>query len=189
MTSVIPEPKALSNPYINRIKLAQGDIAQQKVDAVIMMAGDDGVLKGRINQAIQDAARQDIIDFVKVHAPLAKAGDVLLLPDLGLPCRHILYCVVPVWRTQFDRLDRFMVVPVRKAIEMAVSHQMKSIAVPPLASSGAHGFPKERAARLLLKAITERLDGSIDEIRITCLTPDMLEIFRKLLYPMGWTGE
>jgi O-acetyl-ADP-ribose deacetylase (regulator of RNase III) len=76
----------------------------------------------------------------------------------------------------------------RKALETAREMSLKSLSIPPLAS-GKHGYPKPRAARLIVQGIDDRLDGSLDEVRIVCRAAETLRIFRDRLYEHGWAGD
>ena len=105
------------------------------------------------------------------------------MPGFTLPCKHIFFCIVPVWRENFDMQDRQLLNAARKAMERAREMELTTMAFPPL-GSGHKAFPKPKAARLLLHGIAERLDSHFREVRIVCPDDETLEIFREKLTGM-----
>lgn len=180
MTIVITDPNRRSNPYINRITLVQGDITRQKIDAIVTFIPQNLEYRGEINAAILTGAGGGLDEFVLENIYKPRPGDIYAVPGFDLPCRHIFFCIVPRWRDDIDRQDRYPLNACRRAMETAHEMGLKSIAFPPL-GSGRRGFPKSRAARLILQGICERLDDDFKEIRIVARTEKTLEVFRERL--------
>jgi O-acetyl-ADP-ribose deacetylase len=180
MDIVIPSPGKPSNPYLNRIKLVQGDITAQDADAIVTLIPHMLEYKGEINAALLKTAGTELDDFILEHMYQPRIGDVYAVPGFNLPCTHIFFCVVPYWEEDYDRHDKYLVNSCRKAMETAVAMNLKTIAFPPLAS-GKHGYPKPRAARLITQGIIDRLDHRIEEVRIVCRSKTTLGIFRERL--------
>ena len=180
MTIVITDPNRRSNPYLNRITLVQGDITRQEIDAIVTFIPQTLEYRGQINAAILAGAGARLDEFVLENIYRPCAGDLYAVPGFDLPCGHIFFCVVPAWRDDIDRPDRYLVKACRRAMETAHEMGLKTIAFPPL-GSGRRGFPKPRAARLILQGISERLDEDFEEVRIVTRTEKTLEIFRERL--------
>jgi O-acetyl-ADP-ribose deacetylase (regulator of RNase III) len=180
MDIVITDPSRRSNPYLNRITLVQGDITRQKIDAIVTFIPQNLEYRGDINAAILAGAGSNLDEFVLEHIFRPRAGDVYTVPGFNLPCKHIFFCVVPVRENDIDRPDKYLVNASRKAMEAAREMGLRSIAFPPL-GSGRRGFAKPRAARLILQGIAERLDGSIEEVRIVAQAVKTLDVFRERL--------
>jgi O-acetyl-ADP-ribose deacetylase (regulator of RNase III) len=180
MDIVITDPNRRSNPYLNRITLVQGDITRQKIDAIVTFIPQNLEYRGELNAAILEGAGGNLDAFVLENIFRPRAGDVYTVPGFDLPCAHIFFCVVPIKKDDIDRPDKYLVNATRKAMEMASSMGLKTIAFPPL-GSGKQGFPKQRAARLILQGISERLDENFEEVRIVARTPKTLNIFQERL--------
>ncbi len=188
MDIVISEPGRRSNPLLKRVTLVQGDITQQKVDAIVALVPQSLEYRGEINKAILAAAGEKLDEFVLEHIYKPRPGDVYAVPGFNMPCEHILYSITPNWRADFEREDRHLLTCCRKALVMARSMSLSSVAIPPLAS-GRHGFPNARAARLIVQAIEDRLDENFEEIRIVCPDAESVETFRQRLQSVGWEGS
>ena len=180
MTIVITDPNRRSNPYLNRITLVQGDITRQKMDAIVTFIPQNLEYRGEINAAILAGAGERLDEFVLENIYKPRPGDIYAVPGFDLPCGHIFFCVVPPWRDDIDRPDRYLLNACRRAMETAHEMGLKTIAFPPL-GSGWRGFPKPRAARLMLQGISERLDEGFEEVRIVARTERTLDVFRERL--------
>lgn len=183
MDIVITDPEKCSNPYLNRITLVEGDITRQKVDAIVTFIPQNLDYRGEINTAILAGAGQRLDEFVLENIFRPGVGDVYAVPGFDLPCKNIFFCVVPIRKTDIDRPDKYLINSVRKAMETASAMGLKTIAFPPL-GAGQSGFPKPRAARLILQSISERLDGNFEEVRIVARTKKTLGAFRERLNAM-----
>ena len=180
MDIVITDPNRRSNPYLNRITCVEGDITRQDVDAIVTFIPQNLEYRGEINTAILRAAGEKMDEFVMENIFRARVGDVYTVPGFDLPCRHIFFCIVPIKRLDTDRPDKYLVNACRKAMETTAEMGLRTIAFPPL-GSGKRGFPKPRAARLMLQGISERLTKTIEEVRIVARTPQTLNVYRERL--------
>ncbi len=165
-----------SNPYLNRIQIVQGDITAQEVDAIVTLIPQSLEYRGKLNASLRDAAGAELDLYVEENVYRPRAGDVYVLPGFNLPARHLIFAIAPVWRTDFDREDRQLLNAVRKAMEQARALSLKTVAFPPI-GSGRHGFPKPRAARLIMQGISDRMDKHFDEVRIVCRTSKTKVLF------------
>lgn len=180
MDIVITEPGKASNPYLDRIKVLQGNLAEQTVDAVVTLIPHTLEYRGALNAEILKKAGVRLDKFVLEHVVQPKSGDIYAVPGFDLPCRHIFFCVVPVWKDDFDRHEKHLLNATRKAIELAQDMGLKTMAFPPL-GSGHRGFPKQRAVRLIVQGLEDRLDDRLEEVRITCLGDQTVCLFEERL--------
>jgi O-acetyl-ADP-ribose deacetylase (regulator of RNase III) len=95
-----------------------------------------------------------------------------------LPCQHIIHAVGPVWGEGDE--DRKLQLTVQSALCMAEQNGFKSIALPAL-STGVYGFPKDRAARVILGAVftyfEARRVSTLRHIEITLFDEASVEAF------------
>jgi O-acetyl-ADP-ribose deacetylase (regulator of RNase III) len=162
------------------LKLVLGDIAKQDVDMIVTLLPLTLEYRGGINRAILEGAGEKLDEFVLENIYRPKPGDAYAAPGFNLPCKHIVFCIMPYWRTDFDRADRHLVNACRKAMETARQMSLSSIAFPALAS-GSKGYPPARAARLIIQGILERIDESFQEVRIVCTHEKSLKFFEERL--------
>ncbi len=185
MKIIISNSGRISNSFLERINLIQGDIAQQDVDAIAILISQRMEFRGSINNSVMRACGHDLDEFILDHIYKPKSGDVYALPAFDLSAKHILVGVLPHFRTEFDMNDSYVSGVVRKIMELSRCMLLNTIAFPPLAS-GKHGYPPQKASRLVCQGITDRLDDSFDEVRIVCNDKAMLDIFDQKLRVIGW---
>lgn len=187
MNVVISNSGAVSKPFLERIQLVQGDICTQEVDAVCTVIPQNMDFSGTINSALHSACGHDLDEFILDNIYKPRAGEVYALPAFGLPAKHIFLGVMPRYRTEFDMKDSDLAQVTRKMMELARCMLLKSIAFPPMAS-GRKAFPKPRAARLIVQGVTDRMEETIEDVRIVCDTSEMVEIFVRKLETVGWNN-
>lgn len=150
------------------LKLVQGDITIETVDAIVNAAnsylkhggGVAGAIVRKGGQVIQEES--DKIGYVPVgKAALTGAGK--------LPARYVIHAVGPQWGEGDE--DRKLKSAVLSSLELAAEENFASVSLPAI-SSGIFGFPKERCAEIILAVAAEYLqfhpDASLKEVRI-CL--------------------
>ncbi len=187
MKLVISPSGQSSNPFIDRISLVQGDITEQDVDAITILLPQTLDFKGSINMSVMQACGHNLDEFILENIYKPRIGDVYALPAFDLPANHIIVGIMPYFRTEFDMSDSYLTGVVRKSVELASRMSLKTIAFPPVAS-GNKGYPKIKAARLIIQAITERLDEDFNEVKIVCSDLEMFGYFDEKLRAFGWNG-
>ncbi len=163
----------------------QGDITEQDVDAIAIIIPQTLDYRGSINMSVMQACGHDLDEFILENIYKPRIGEVYALPAFGLPARHILVGIMPHFRTEFDMNDSHLSGIVRRVMELARCMLLERIAFPPI-GSGYNGFPKPRAARLVVKGIIDRMEESFEEIRIVCTDKEMLDHFNNKLRMIGW---
>jgi len=171
-------------PSGQELQIVQGDLTQEQVDAIVNAAnaqlqhggGVAGVISSRGGPQIQ--AESDA--WVRQHGPVShhqpaytQAGD--------LPCRFVIHAVGPVWG-EGDEDDK-LAAAIRGSLLLADQLSLGSIAFPAI-STGIFGFPKERAARVILLAIQEYFAhapvSSLKTIRLTLIDEPTIQAFKKM---------
>ena len=92
-------------------------------------------------------------------------GEARITGGHRLPARHVIHTVGPIWRGAGDE-DALLVSCYRNAFALARAHGLASIAFPAI-STGAYGFPPERAARIAA-AQTRRHGAGFARILFAC---------------------
>jgi len=183
----ITETGRVSNPLLNRITVVRGDITQQEVDAIATLIPADLEYRGMLNKAILEQAGVKLDEFVLDHIYQPKPGDIYAVPGFNLPAKHVLFCVRPEWKDGFERSEKDLMICGRKIMTLAKCMLLERIAIP-LIGSGHSGYPNERAARLLVHAIEDRLSETIQEVRLVAFDFEAEALLRERLERLGWTG-
>jgi O-acetyl-ADP-ribose deacetylase (regulator of RNase III) len=165
-----------------RISLVQGDITDEQVDAIVnaanRMLAHGGGLAGAIVRKGGVVIQEESHAWVRTHGPVTH--DVPAVTGSGaLPCKAVIHAVGPVWGEGNE--DAKLRMAVHGALRAAGLHRFESIALPAI-STGIFGFPKDRAAQVILSAIEDwapQEPSGPRDIRITILDEPTLAVFRE----------
>lgn len=178
MSSVITEPPERSNPYVERVRFVLGDITQQDTDSLLTIIPQNLIYKGSLNESILDAAGEALDEFLLDNVIKPRPADIYAIPGFNLAAANIFFSIVPVWRTDFDRQDKFLMYATRRALELCREMGLSSISIPAI-GAGQGGFPKPRAVRLISQGIQDRLYDGLKEVRIVCKDEAVLDLFKE----------
>jgi O-acetyl-ADP-ribose deacetylase (regulator of RNase III) len=151
-----------------RIEIVEGDITKLDVDAIVNAANKSLLGGGGVDGAIHRAAGPDL-----KHACAAlrgcETGEAKITPGFRLKARHVIHTVGPVWGGGERGEDRLLANCYRNSFNLASEHGLGSIAYPAI-STGAYGFPPERAAMIALRTLAAALEGgaSIERVVFCC---------------------
>jgi len=166
-----------------RVSLVQGDITEERVDAIVnaanRMLAHGGGLAGAIVRKGGEVIQEESHAWVHAHGPVTH--EVPAVTGSGtLPCKAVVHAVGPVWGEGNE--DAKLRTAVHGALRTAAQHRFDSIALPAI-STGIFGFPKDRAAQVILSAIEDwapQEPSGPRDIRITILDEPTLAVFRKV---------
>lgn len=188
MDIVISNSGQARKPFLNKIRLVQGDIVDQEVDAIVTVLPKNLEHIGSLNTAIFAAAGHKLDEFILEHIYKPKSGDVYALPGFNLKAQHVLVGILPYFRTDFDKTDHHLTHCTRRIMDLARRMALRTIAFPPIAA-GKKGYPRAKAARLIVQGIVDRMDPMFDEIRIVCPDSKTLMDFQHKLSTIGWRED
>lgn len=167
------------------IRAVQGDLTQEPVDAIVNAANRHLAHGGGVAGAIVRAGGREIQresdEWVDQNGPVPTGG-AAITGSGKLPCRHVIHAVGPVWHAVSpEEADLLLGSAVSSAVELAAKHRLKSISLPGI-STGIFGFPKERGARVIIRAVLEiPADSTIKEVNLTNIDAQTAEIFAREL--------
>jgi O-acetyl-ADP-ribose deacetylase len=142
----------------HRIEIVEGDITRLEVDAIVNAANETLLGGGGVDGAIHRAAGREL------RAACAKlggchTGEAKITPGFGLPARYVIHTVGPVWGGGERGENKLLAGCYRNALALAQAHGLASIAFPAI-STGAYGFPPDRAALIALRTVRNALAGT-----------------------------
>lgn len=139
------------------LELVQGDITHQAVDAIVNAANEGLRGGGGVDGAIHRAGGPSIMEECR-RIGRCKTGDAVVTTAGLLPAKVVIHAVGPVWyggkRGEADLLASCY----RRSLELAVEGRHESVAFPSI-STGAYGYPVDKAARVALKTVIDFLKG------------------------------
>ncbi len=138
-----------------QVETLLGDITRLAVDAVVNAANASLLGGGGVDGAIHRAAGPGLLDECRAQGGCAP-GEAKLTRGHRLPARWVVHAVGPVWHGGDDGEDATLARCYRRALELAAGAGARSVAFPSI-STGAYGFPLERAARIALREVRDGL--------------------------------
>src|SRR5215207_9489163 len=138
-----------------RIDVIQSDITTLPVDAIIN-AANSSLLGGGVDGAIHRAAGPRLLEATRTIGG-CPTGQARLTPGFDLPAKWVIHTVGPVWQGGHAGEDEILASCYRESLKLAVSVEARTVAFPAI-STGAYGFPMERAVRIAIDEIGANLD-------------------------------
>lgn len=150
-----------------RIEIAQGDITRLQVDAIVNAANTTLLGGGGVDGAIHRAAGPELLAECRTLGG-CPTGEAKITQGYRLPAKHVIHTVGPVWHGGGHGEDTLLAGCYRNSLTLAKAHGLSTIAFPSI-STGAYGFPLERAARIALREIRTFLDPEPDFGKVVCV--------------------
>jgi len=161
------------------IELAQGDITQQEVDAIVNAANESLLGGGGVDGAIHRAGGPAILEECR-RLGGCETGDAKATTAGNLPARYVIHTVGPVWNGGDHGEDELLASCHRRSLQVASELGCRTIAFPAI-STGVYRFPVERAARIALAATREALErhSEIERVTFVLFSDEHLQAFEE----------
>ena len=174
-------PAGRAQRVSDRIRLVQGDITQQEVDAIVNAANESLLGGGGVDGAIHRAGGPAILEECRRLGGCA-TGDAKATTAGDLPARYVIHTVGPVWRGGDQGEPDLLASCHRRALEVAAELECRTIAFPAI-STGVYGYPVERAAEVALGTVSEELERhpGIEAVTFVLFSQEHLEAFERAL--------
>jgi O-acetyl-ADP-ribose deacetylase (regulator of RNase III) len=138
-----------------RVETVRADITGLHVDAVVNAANGSLLGGGGVDGAIHRAAGPGLLEECRALGGCA-TGDAKVTGGHLLPARWVIHAVGPVWRDGVEGEDEALASCYRRALELAAGRGARTVAFPAI-STGAYGFPPDRAAAIALREVRDGL--------------------------------
>ncbi|AKB84955.1 O-acetyl-ADP-ribose deacetylase [Methanococcoides methylutens] len=171
----------------DRFVVIKGDIVELDVDAIVNAANNSLLGGGGVDGAIHTAAGPELLEECR-SLKGCPTGEAKITSGYRLPAKYVIHTVGPIWRGGTSGEDEMLARCYRNSLKVAVRNGVRSIAFPSI-STGAYGFPVDRAAKIAVSEIADFLckDGSIEKVLLVSFNERAFEIYSRALEE--WTTE
>jgi O-acetyl-ADP-ribose deacetylase (regulator of RNase III) len=162
----------------DRIELNQGDITTLAVDAIVNAANQSLLGGGGVDGAIHRAAGPKLLAECRTLGG-CPTGQAKITAGHDLPAKHVIHTVGPVWHGGTRGENEFLASCYRNSLALAEEHGCRTVAFPSI-STGAYGFPIDRASRIALREIAAFLSMSrvVERVTVVCFAARDLEEYK-----------
>jgi len=153
-----------------RIRVVLGDITEMEVDAIVNAANPTLLGGGGVDGAIHKAAGPRLLEECRTLGG-CPPGEARITGGYDLPAKMVIHTVGPVWHGGRQGEDEILAKAYRSCLSLADERGAKTIAFPAI-STGAYGFPVERAARIAVGEIRDFMEknGAIEKVMLVCFS-------------------
>jgi len=146
---------------INQVKLSliRGDITQQDTDAIVNAANPSLMGGGGVDGAIHRAGGPTILGECKqivANQGRLPTGKAVITTGGNLNAKYVIHTVGPIWHGGDRNEAELLSSAYRESLKLAADRNLTSISFPSI-STGAYGYPLDKAARVALRAVTSFL--------------------------------
>jgi O-acetyl-ADP-ribose deacetylase (regulator of RNase III) len=164
-----------------RIRIIEGDITRQDVDAIVNAANNSLLGGGGVDGAIHRAAGPELLEETRQIGG-CPTGEARVSKGYRLPAKWVIHTAGPIWRGGNRNEDHLLASCYRNSLTAAKDLGAKSVAFPSI-STGAYGFPLERATEIALKETLDFLekDETPGQVVFVCFGERGLKVYQDTL--------
>lgn len=165
-----------------RIKIIQGDITEQRVDAIVNAANGQLRGGGGVDGAIRSKGGEEIaIACEEIHRKRGwlDDGDAVVTGAGRLAAQFVIHAIGPVWKGGGKGEAEALRGAYQNSLMCAEEVGAKSVAFPSI-STGIFGYPVEQAASVALEAVVEHLQAhpAIEEVRFLLFSKEDFGVYQ-----------
>jgi O-acetyl-ADP-ribose deacetylase len=168
-----------------RLEVIVADITTLRVDAIVNAANASLLGGGGVDGAIHWAAGPKLLAECRTLGG-CQTGDARITGGYGLPAKHVVHAVGPVWHGGEQGEDALLASCYRRALELCQANALASVAFPAI-STGVYRFPADRAAGIAVGTVAETLAAApgMSQVIFCCFSDTGARLHQQALAALG----
>jgi len=150
-----------------KLRIIQGDITNQDTDAIVNAANSSLMGGGGVDGAIHRAGGPAILEECKqivARQGRLPTGKAVMTAGGNLKARYVIHTVGPIWRGGDEGEPELLASAYQESLKLAMENQLSSISFPSI-STGAYGYPVDRASKVAMGVVIASLRHSVTSVR------------------------
>jgi O-acetyl-ADP-ribose deacetylase (regulator of RNase III) len=170
----------------SKISIIRGDITTQSTDAIVNAANSTLMGGGGVDGAIHHAGGPAILEECKqivARQGRLPAGQAVITTAGNMKAKHVIHTVGPIWHGGGQGEPDLLAGAYRESLKLAAENNLSSISFPSI-STGAYGYPVDKASRIALKTVVSFLSKttSIKDVIFVLFDNRTLEAYNDTLW-------
>jgi O-acetyl-ADP-ribose deacetylase (regulator of RNase III) len=166
-----------------RVVVLIGDITRQNVSAIVNAANSTLLGGGGVDGAIHAAGGPAILEECKEirrtrYPQGLPTGEAVITTGGNLPAKFVIHTVGPIYGRNPEGEAELLANCYQNSLRLAVENKLPTIAFPSI-STGAFGYPRDKAATISSKAIKHALlkNDAIEQVTLIFFQQSDLRVF------------